>query len=464
MKRTLTLAFLCITLVFLLTSCRSTGPGPATWIDKPLDRSSYPLEPLEIIAHASSAKGVQSIEFVVDDQVISTVRVGSGRFELASQVWQPEEPGVYTVKVVAIDTGGTPGSQAVSIVYIGETEIEGVIQGGPWYGDCDYLEVFNFVAEPPVIPPGECSNLFWEVISPGDYGVIVEGEGVPPMGEMMVCPDETRPFELIVESATGICRQWQTVYIEEGFGTPRSLFFEAHPPLIQRGECSILIWEILPQGERLPELQGMEVPFQGEMEVCPDETTPYFLTSEVSPELVAIVEVIDEGENPDDPSSPPDPNLTPTFTMTPDPLTSPTPTPTPGPGASSTPTQTPGSGPTDTPIPDAIPPLITNALVSPDDFIYNTNGSCSPTYFQFSVKVTDAGGISSVSLNWTGTGVRSGPVAMNYSGGGGVYFKNLGLFVNTGSLSSFSITATDNAGNSSTINPGWSLDVEECGG
>jgi hypothetical protein len=53
---------------------------------------------------------------------------------------------------------------------------------------------------------------------------------------------------------------------------------------------------------------------------------------------------------------------------------------------------------------------------------------------------------------------------MNYSGGGGVYFKNLGLFVNTGYLSSFSITATDNAGNSSTINPGWSLDVEECGG
>jgi hypothetical protein len=208
----------------------------------------------------------------------------------------------------------------------------------------------------------------------------------------------------------------------------------------------------------------MEVPYQGEMEVCPGETTPYFLTSEVSPELVAIIEVIDEGENPDDPSSPPDPNLTPTYTLTPDPSVSPTPTATPDPGASSTPSQTPSSGPTDTSIPDTTPPVITNASVSPNDFIYTSDGSCSPTNFQISVKVTDAGGISTVSLNWTGSGVRSGPVSMNYSGSGGVYFKNLRLFENPGSLSGFSITATDNTGNSSTINPSWNLNVEQCGG
>jgi hypothetical protein len=51
---------------------------------------------------------------------------------------------------------------------------------------------------------------------------------------------------------------------------------------------------------------------------------------------------------------------------------------------------------------------------------------------------------------------------MNYSGG--KYVKSLGLFVNTGSLKNFSITATDTAGNTSTKNLGWNLDVEECGG
>jgi hypothetical protein len=427
-----------------------------------LDRSSYPLEPLEIIAHASSLQGVQSIEFAVDDQVISTVQMGGSRFELASQIWQPEEPGVYTVKVAAIDAEGTRGAQAASLVYIGNPEIEGVLQSGPYFGECNAIEFIHFIADPPIIPPGECANLFWEVISPEDIGVIVEGEGVPPMGEMLVCPDETRPFELIVESPAGICTEFQTVYVDEELPAPPFVFFEAHPPLIQKGECSVLIWEIYPPGELLPRIEGMEVPFQGEMEVCPEETRPYFLTSEVSPELVAIVEVIAEGESPGDPSTPPDPILTPTSTQTPDPGVSPTPTATPGPGASLTPTQTPGSGPTDTPLPDTTPPQISNPSVSPDDFIYTTDGSCSPTYFQFSVTATDASGIASVSLNWTGAGVRSGPVAMNYSGSGGVYFKNLGIFQNPGSLSGFSITATDNAGNSSTINPSWSLDVEQC--
>lgn len=462
MKRTPALAFLALILVILLTSCRSTGPGPASWIDKPLDRSSYPLEPLEIIAHASSARGVQSIEFAVDDQVISTVQVGKGRFELASQLWQPDEPGVYTVKVASIDVDGNRGSQAVSIVYVGEGAIEGVLPGGPGYGECEYLEVFNFIAEPPVIPPGECGNLFWEVISPDDFGVILEGEEVPSVGEIPVCPDETRDFEMLVESKAGICRQWQTVYVEEGFEEAQSLFFEAHPPLIQRGDCSMLVWEIRPEREQSPLLEGREVPFQGEMEVCPEETTPYFLTGEFPQELVAIVEVIDEGEGPPEPGFTPDPDQTLTPSQTPDPTRSPTPTETSSPGSSPTPTETPSSDPTDTPLADTTPPQLSNASVTPNDFIYNTNGSCTPTFFQFTVKVTDASGIASVSLNWTGIGVRSGPVSMNYSGD--VYFKNLGLFENTGSLSGFSITATDNAGNSSTINPTWSLNVEQCGG
>ncbi len=450
MKRYLTLLFLAIPLLFLLASCSPTGPGPASWIDKPLDKSTYPLEPLEIIAHASAANGVSSIEFAIDDQVINTIRVGNGRFEIASHIWQPDEPGVYTVRITSVDTNGNRGSQAVSIVYIGDSGFDRIVHNGLGYGDCGSIEVLNFIAEPPAIPQGECSNLYWEVISPEDYGVIVDGAGVPPIGEMQVCPQESRPFELIVESAAGICKQWQTVYVDDRQEEPQFHLFEAHPPVIIQGECSILFWEILPQGDLLPKIEGVDVPFQGEMEVCPEMTTQYTLTSEFSPELIAIVEVIDEGEESGE------------ITVTPEIGTTPILTVTPGSGVTATPTKVPSVEPTNTPAPDTTPPQISNASVSPNDFIYNTNGSCSPTYFNFSVKVTDASGISSVRLNWTGSGVRSGPEPMNYSGG--KYVKSLGLFVNTGSLSNFSITATDTKGNTSTKNLGWSLDVEECGG
>ena len=450
MKRYLTMLFLVIPLLFLLTSCGPSGPGPASWIDKPLDKSTLPLEPLEIIAHASSVNGVSSIEFAVDDQVINTVRVGNSRFVIASHIWQPEEPGVYTVRVTSLDTNGNRGSQAVSLVYIGDIEVDWILQDSLGYGDCGYVEVFNFIAEPPVIPQGECSNLYWEVISPEDYGVIVDGAGVPPIGEMQVCPEETRPFELIVESAAGMCKQWQTVYVDERQEEPQFHLFEAHPPEIIQGECSILIWEILPQGDQLPKIEGVDVPFQGEMEVCPEMTSQYTLTSEFSSELIAIVEVIIEGEESGDVTATPQIGTTPTLTVIP------------GSGVTSIPTKVSSGGPTDTPTPDTTSPQISNASVSPNDFIYNTNGSCSPTTFKFSAQVTDASGISSVRLNWTGSGIRSGSESMNYSGG--KYVKDLGLFVNTGSLSNFSITATDNAGNSSTKNLGWSLDVEECGG
>ncbi len=247
--------------------------------------------------------------------------------------------------------------------------------------------------------------------------------------------------------------------MDEVLNEPLFHIFEARPPVIDRGECSILFWEIFPQAGKLPKLDGMEVPFQGEIEVCPQLTTPYVLASDFMPELFAIVEVIGEGDDSSDPPATLDPNITPTITLTPDPASTTTPTQEPG---SVTPTNTPVSGPTNTPTADTTPPAISNASVSPSDFIYTTNDSCSPTAFNISVKVTDAGGVSSVSLNWTGSGVRSGPESMYYSAG--KYVKNLGLFINPGSLSNFSITATDTAGNTSTLSLGWNLDVELCGG
>jgi hypothetical protein len=52
---------------------------------------------------------------------------------------------------------------------------------------------------------------------------------------------------------------------------------------------------------------------------------------------------------------------------------------------------------------------------------------------------------------------------MHWGGSGSTYFRYVGAFQNPGSLSSFSITATDKAGNSSQLSiPSWQLDVEQC--
>jgi hypothetical protein len=101
--------------------------------------------------------------------------------------------------------------------------------------------------------------------------------------------------------------------------------------------------------------------------------------------------------------------------------------------------------------------------VNPTDFIYSVPCSETPTAYYFSVNVSDAGGVASVVLDWTGYGVRDGPVTMNFIGGN-QYVYSLGAFQNDGAMDTFTITATDNASNSSTVSPSWYLIIELCGG
>ncbi|MGB2955092.1 MAG: hypothetical protein WBB64_03890 [Anaerolineales bacterium] len=455
MKRFYLLAAMLLVASLFLTACGSSGPGPASWLDRPLNQTHHPLEPIEIMAHASSDNGVTSFEISIDGTIVHQASANGGRLEKVTYTWVPEEPGVYTVGAIATDSNGNTGGEATSVIYIG-----GAGQMGPndSIGDCEGIEHIFLEANPFAIPPGECTIVFWEVIAPDHWPAFLDGEPVDHIGERPYCLEESMAVELIVETETGICKKWKIVDVDDGYLPENepppdlTVLFEAHPPEIQQGECSVLIWEVYPAegGETI--LQGELVPFTGEKEVCPEEPTVYELIAvRNGMETSSFVTIyILDGDNP--PSD--EENITTT------PGTIITVTPSPGGGVTSTPT--PSGGSTNTPTSDKTPPTISGASVNPNDFIYNTNGSCSPTAFNFSVNVTDAGGISSVKLNWTGTGIRSGPENMYLSGG--KYVNNLGLFVNTGTLSGFSITAIDNSGNISTINPSWSLDVEECGG
>ena len=444
------------------TACGSSGPGPNSWIDRPLDQTHHPLEPVEIMAHASSANGVASFEITIDGESIHQESVGGSRLEKTEAEWVPAEPGVYTVGAKATDKSGNTGKEVTSVIYIGgagETPFEA-------YGDCEGVEHITFIAEPYAIPPGECSLLFWEVIAPEHWPVMVAGEPVPPIGEMPICIHETASFDLNIETETGICSAWEQVIVDEDmfeifFPDPQLIIrFEGAPNAIQRGECSHLTWEVTPHDGGENFYMGQPVPPIGEVEVCPEESTLYELIAvRHESEMVSFVTIeVFDGEGiseVDGITGTPEPGVTSVASS----IVA-TPTKKPKSKSSGSSQQNPTS--TSAPAKDTTPPKIKNASVTPKDFVYNTNGSCSPTSFKFSVKVTDAGGVASVKLNWTGSGVRSGPVSMNKSGS--KYTKSLGQFVNTGKLKGFSITAKDKAGNTSQIKPNWKLDVEECGG
>jgi len=445
----------------------SASAGPNAWIDRPLDQTHHPLEPIDIMAHASSENGVASFDISIDGEVLYQGSVNGGRLEKVTYIWDPEEPGVYQVRAKATDSNGNIGGEATSVIYIGGAGQDGPINS---YGECEGIEHINLVANPYMVSPGECSLVFWEVLAPDHWPVFINGEQVDRIGEIPVCLHETSTVELSVETDTGICNKWEIINVAEGilddFEPPPKLtiFFEGHPPLINPGGCSMLIWEVSPPegGETI--LQGEPVPFAGEKEVCPEEPTQYELIAVRNEVGVTSFVMIDffEGDPPTDDqgnvtvapetiitTSASSGGITPT--TKPPPLVPPIAT-----------TAKPSGGATNTPPVDSTPPTISNASVSPNDFIYNTNGSCSPTVFNFSVNVTDAGGVANVRLNWTGSGVRNGPENMYFSGG--KYLNNLGLFIDTGSLNNFTITATDNSGNSNTSSPSWNLDVEECGG
>lgn len=455
MKRFYYLVALILVFSLLLTACGSSSAGPTSWLDRPLDQTHHPLEPIEIMAHASSDNGVADFEISIDGEIVHQVSVKGGRLEKVTYTWNPEEAGVYVVGATATDSRGNRGGEATSTIYIG-----GAGQMGPndSIGDCEGVEYIFMEANPFAISPGECTIVFWEVIAPDHWPVFLDGEQVDHIGERLYCLQESTFVELSVETETGMCQKWNIVDVDEGYLSENepppdlAVFFEGHPPEIHQGECAMLIWEVNPGegGETI--LQGELVPPAGEMEVCPTEPTLYELIAvrfDTGTSSFVMVDIID-GESPE--TNGDDITITPGIIITTTSI----------PSGGGTNTPAPSGGPTDTPSPDTTPPNISGASVTPNTFVYNTNGSCSPTSFNFSVNVTDAGGVASVRLNWTGSGIRSGPENMNYSGG--KYVKDLGLFVNTGSLSNFTITATDNVGNSKTDSPSWNLDVEECGG
>ena len=107
----------------MLSSCQSAGPGPAAWIDQPLNNSEFSSGPITIQAHASDENGVAFIAFFVMNEKVGEQPAGGGRLENASILWQPPAPGEYQLAVEGTDNEGNKGSKArVEIIVTGEID------------------------------------------------------------------------------------------------------------------------------------------------------------------------------------------------------------------------------------------------------------------------------------------------------------------------------------------------------
>jgi len=296
----------------LLAACGSPGQGPMTWLDQPLDGSRLPLAPVTILAHASDPDGVASFEFFIDQDSLATAPAGGGRLGEATVGWTPAEPGTYTIRARAVDSAGNTGSEATSVVTVGElVEPSPTAPPGREEG-----EIFFFV-EPELIPAGGCAVLRWEVHPPAD--ALLNGEGVPPTGEREVCPEETVEYELLVperEQARTV-----TLQVERPGEVELGMFLAVDPDVISQGQCAMLIWEVGAPEEWPVLLDGSEVPHFGESEVCPPSTTSYELLVEApdAPQVRTVTLHVEGGAEPTTPSQP-----------TSTPATAPTPTAPPG--------------------------------------------------------------------------------------------------------------------------------------
>jgi hypothetical protein len=318
MRRSPLLQVLGLVIPLLLASCAAQGQGPRTWLDRPLDGSHLPLGPVTILAHSSDADGVVSFEFFIDQELLATAPAGGGRLEDATVGWSPTEPGTYTVRARATDSAGNLGSEATSVVTVGE-----VLTPSPAVPPEQDEGEIVFVVEPELIPPGACAALYWEVNPPVD--ALLDGEGVPPAGEREVCPAETTNYELLVP-------EWEqarmvTLHVE---AAPEELgiFFAVDPDAIAEGGCAMLIWEVGPPEEWATLIDGSQVDHVGQQQVCPATTTTYELVVETPDGPVArtVTLQVEAAQEP---------------TLTPEPTRSPSgPTPTSPPGP--TPTSPPG--------------------------------------------------------------------------------------------------------------------------
>jgi len=261
MNRRILLA--CLALL-LLGACQPTmremgvASGPRAWIDTPLDGARVPSGvPISITAHASLSSAAR-MELLVNGTAVGELSMAhraEGLVEATGQ-WLPPGPGTYSLSVRALAADGTAGiSEPVQLIVEGEAPQAQV----------------ELTADSTALAAGECTFLRWRVSIPQAQSIDLNGQQVPPQGEMQVCPCQTTTYDLIVLAEDKYV-QSVTINVTGECGTPtspppqREVFFQADPSTIQAGGCTTLSWKN--QDAQNTALNGQPVEWYGSQQIC----------------------------------------------------------------------------------------------------------------------------------------------------------------------------------------------------
>lgn len=114
----------------LLAACDlplAKGPqaAPQAWFDMPLDQSSHPPAPVQLIFHASDPGGIAQVELWVNGQPAGSFNSPDTQASLVTfnQNWTPPGPGKYSLQVRALSNKKAwSGFTQTTIVITGERE------------------------------------------------------------------------------------------------------------------------------------------------------------------------------------------------------------------------------------------------------------------------------------------------------------------------------------------------------
>ena len=263
------LSLLLLSVLLTVLSCAPAQVGPRAWIDWPVAGfETSPGETVTLIAHAYAEEGVAEVRLEVDRQpyrVVSPDPAGE-QFVEVSAAWFAEEPGLYLLSVIAVDTTGqasgpadvtvrvtgegpepsvTPGpeetpppstptpEEPISTMAPTETLLPPTPTSPPPAGSpvpptatpppptatTQPPRIVSFEVTDSQITAGECVTFSWRVEG-NPSAIYFDGEGVTSPDSREKCPTSTREFQLRAVGPGGEDTEGLTVVVIQPSPTP----------------------------------------------------------------------------------------------------------------------------------------------------------------------------------------------------------------------------------------------------